>query len=59
MNNSISNNILFMKFLFKRNWRGLNDKGLAKLGNTMLVFFAFYIVGFLFLFVSTSLGYAP
>lgn len=59
MNNSISNNISFMKFLFKRGWRDLNDDGLARLGNTMLVFFAFYTAGFCFMFFGLPLGYAP
>ena len=59
MNNSISNNLSFIKFLFKREWLELNDEGLSKLGNAMLVFFAVYTVGFLFMFVSVPLGYAP
>ena len=59
MNNSLSSNITFMKFLFKREWRELNDSGLATLGKSMLVFFAIYMVGFLALFFSVPLGYAP
>lgn len=59
MNNSISSNITFMKFLFRREWRELDDSGLATLGKSMLVFFAIYMVGFLTLFFSVPLGYAP
>ncbi len=59
MNNSISNNLLFMKFLFKREWQELNDNGLATLGKSMLVFFAFYIILFFSLFISVPLGLAP
>jgi hypothetical protein len=59
MNNSLSSNITFMKFLFKREWRELNDSGLATLGKFMLVFFAIYTVGFFALFFSVPLGYAP
>ncbi len=59
MNNSLSNNIAFMKFLFKREWRALSDSGLETLGNFMLVFFAIYTAGFLALFFSVPLGYAP
>ncbi len=59
MNNSLSSNITFMKFLFKREWRDLDDSGLATLSKSMLVFFAIYTVGFLALFFSVPLGYAP
>ena len=59
MNNSLSSNITFMKFLFKREWRELNDSGLTTLSKSMLVFFAIYMVGFLTLFFSVPLGYAP
>lgn len=59
MNNSLSSNITFMKFLFKREWRELNDSRLAMLGKSMLVFFAIYTVGFFALFFSVPLGYAP
>lgn len=58
MNNSLSSNITFIKFLFKREWRELDDAGLAILGNFMLVFFAVYFVGFLTLFFFVPLGYA-
>ena len=59
MNNSISNNISFMKFLFKREWRGLGDNGMATLGKSMLVFFALYVIIFFSLFLAVPLGYAP
>lgn len=52
MNNSISSNLMFMKFLFKREWRTLNDFGLNNLGRSMLVFFGVYLAGFLVLFLS-------
>lgn len=59
MNNSLSSNITFMKFLFKLEWRELEDSGLAALGKSMLIFFALYLIGFLTLFISVPLGYAP
>lgn len=59
MNNSISNNINFMKFLFRREWRQFDDPGLAVLGKSMLVFFAIYTVGFLALFLSVPMGFVP
>jgi len=58
MNNSLASNITFMKFLFKQEWRALNDTGLAALCTTMLIFFGFYLVGFLALFLAIPLGYA-
>ena len=58
MNNSLSSNMTFMKFLFKREWRELEDSGLAMLCKSMLVFFALYTLGFLILFFSVMLGYA-
>jgi len=58
-NNTMSSNFAFMKFLFKREWRDLDDAGLAVLGKFMLVFFVIYMVGFLTLFLSVPLGYAP
>ena len=59
MNNSLSNNISFIKFLFKREWQDLNDAGLASLGKGMLAFFIIYSVLFLGLFISVPLGMAP
>jgi len=58
MNNSISSNITFMNFLFKRECRELDDLELAILGRTMLPFFAIYMVGFIALFLLVPLGYA-
>ncbi len=58
MNNSIPNNISFIKFLYGRHWRKLNDEGLATLGNAMLVFFLFYLIGFVFLLIAGSVGHA-
>jgi hypothetical protein len=57
-NNSLSSNLTFMKFIFKREWRNLDDSGLSDLGKFMLVFFVIYMLGFLALFFSVSLGYA-
>ena len=45
MNNSISNNISFLKFLLKREWKDMNDEGLTNLGSSMLIFLAFYTIG--------------
>lgn len=59
MNNSLSTNITSMKFLFKREWRELEDSGLAKLGKSMLAFFAAYMVLFLALVFAVPLGIAP
>lgn len=59
MNNSLSTNYTLMKFLFKREWRGFDDSGLATLGKSMLVFISTYMVGCLTLFFSVPLGYAP
>ncbi len=59
MNNSLSTNITFMKFLFKREWRDIDDQGLTSLSKSMLAFFAVYLVGFLALFLLMPLGYVP
>lgn len=56
MNNSISNNLSFIKFLFKREWRALDDGALENLGNGMLVFVVFYTVLFVSLFLGVLLG---
>ena len=57
MNNTVSSNITFMKFLFKREWSELEDSGVATLGKSMLVFLVIYMIGFLTLFLSIALGY--
>ena len=59
MNNSISNNLSFMKFLYGRKWRTLDDEGLATLGNSILVFFLFYLIGFVFLLIAGFVGNTP
>ena len=59
MNNSLSNNISFMKFLFKREWKELNDENLASLGKGMLVFFIIYSIGFLVMFFSILQRFLP
>ena len=46
-NNTLSNNIAFLRFLFKREWQHLGDKGIGKLGNIMLSFIILY--SFLFI----------
>jgi len=48
-----------MKFLFKREWQELNDKGLEKLSKSMLTFFVLYTVLFFSMFFSVPLGLAP
>jgi len=48
-----------MKFLFKREWLVLKDPGLASLSKFMMVFIVIYTFGFLTLFLSLPLGYAP
>ena len=60
MNNSLSSNITFMEFLFKREWRELDDPGLETLAKSMIIFFVIYIIGFLTLFlVGPLLSYVP
>jgi hypothetical protein len=49
MNNTFSNNISFIRFLFGRQWKSMNDEGLATLGNVMLVFFTLYSLGLVLL----------
>ncbi|MCL1050455.1 hypothetical protein L2755_12565 [Shewanella abyssi] len=58
MNNSISNNMAFMRFLFKSEWRELDDSGVTSLSKGMLVFFLLYSAVFLVFFVGINLGYA-
>lgn len=45
MNNNVSNNILFMKFLYGRHWRNLNDPGIEKLAGFMFVYSIIYLFG--------------
>lgn len=59
MNNSLSNNISFMKFLLKREWRDLNDQSVASLGKTMSVFITLYLALFLVIIISVPLALAP
>ena len=56
MNNTMHSNFTFMRFLFKREWKGLKDKDLESLSKTMLVFFGVYTVGFLAFFVAVLLS---
>ncbi len=46
-NNTLSNNITFMKFLFKKEWQQLGDEAIGKLGNIMLSFILAYSVLFI------------
>ncbi len=41
-NNSLANNISFIKFLIKREWRELNDSSITSLGKGMLTFIIIY-----------------
>ncbi len=56
MNNSLNTNRTFMKYLFKREWRDIEDPGLASLSKWMLIFISIYTLGFIILFVSVPLG---
>ena len=59
MNNSISNNILFMKFLFKREYSELNDPSVSRLGQLMRAFFFVFLVVFMFMFLGMLLLRLP
>ena len=43
-NNTLSNNISFMRFLFKKEWRTLDDKGISKLSKFMFIYIFVFIV---------------
>jgi len=58
MNNTFSNNLSFIKFFFKREWRKLNDRGMTSLGNGMLVFFGIYTILFFWLIIIGTSGNA-
>jgi hypothetical protein len=58
MNNSISNNISFMKFIFKLEWKDLGDPSLSNLSRFLLVYFVVYSVGLLCLIFAVPLGLA-
>ncbi len=57
MNNSMSGNIAFMRFLFKRESRNLDDTKLDSLSKFILIYISLYFIGFSFLFVSIPLGF--
>lgn len=59
INNTLLTNIALIKFLFKREWRDLDDSELTTLSKAMLVLFAIYLVSILTLFLSALLVYAP
>lgn len=58
-NNSPSNNIKFIKFLFKRDWKDLNDEKVASLGNNLIILFIIYSSVFLALIVEIFTANAP
>jgi hypothetical protein len=58
MNNNISNNVLFVKCLFRLEWRELGDPGLAKLCMFLLVFSIVYLIGLVCVILSKPLGFA-
>lgn len=58
MNNNLSNNISFMRFLLKREYVELNDPVVSRLSSVMLVYLIVYLIGFMILFFSVPLGYA-
>lgn len=58
MNNTISNNILFMKFLFKREWRELNDMKIAALGKFMLAYAVAYMLALLLIAIAMNFMFA-
>lgn len=47
-NNSIRNNWLFLKFLFRSEWRALGDPALDNMCRLMRVFLTAFLVLFLF-----------
>jgi hypothetical protein len=59
MNNTIRNNISFIKFLFWREYQELNDQGIIKLSRFMHVFIVVYLAIFLFFALGFLFGYAP
>jgi hypothetical protein len=58
LNNTISNNFLFLKFLVGRGWRPLNDTTLSRLGGFMLVFLCAYLMLFAGVIYAMFKGYA-
>lgn len=52
MNNSLRNNIAFMRFLFRREDRALGDAGLTKFTGFMFYYFFAVLAVYLFLVVS-------
>ncbi|WP_447894329.1 hypothetical protein [Vreelandella sp. GE22] len=56
LNNSPSSSLILFKFLFKKEWKSLNDLGLAALSKSMLVFFVVYMFGFLTLVTLILIG---
>lgn len=50
-NNTTSNNVLFIKFLFREEWKNIEDVELGKLSHFMKVYLIVYLTAFLFLVV--------
>lgn len=57
LNNSISNNAAFLRFLCARGWRDLGDPQLTGLGKRMLGVGSVYILLFLSIFVLVGFGH--
>lgn len=57
LNNSISNNVAFLRFLCARGWRYLGDPQLAGLGKCMIGVGSVYILLFLSIFILVGLGH--
>lgn len=57
-NNTISNNLLLVKYLFKREWRTIDDASLSKLSYFMLAFWCFYFLAFFGFMAFAFMGYA-
>jgi hypothetical protein len=58
-NNTPSNNIKFIKFIFKRDWKDLNDNKISSLGNKLIFLFVIYSSIFLALIIEIFSANAP
>ena len=58
LNNTVSNNILLVKYLFKREWRAVDDAGLSKLSYFLLAYWCFYFLSFFGFMTAVFMGYA-
>ena len=57
-NNTFSNNILFLRFLFGRHWGELGDPKLSRLCFVLYIFSIVYVLGLFGLFVAIATGAA-